>query len=85
MIGVSVDSKFSHYHWSAMDRKAGGLGGCAYPLVADITKDISKTYEVLIPDGDDAGIALRGLFIISDKGILRQKTVNDLPVRRHRH
>lgn len=82
VLGVSVDSKFAHYHFSKADRKAGGLGGCQYPLVADITKSISKDYEVLIDEGDDAGLSLRGLFIISDKGILRQKTVNDLPVGR---
>ena len=81
VLGVSVDSKFAHYHFAKADRKNGGLGGCAYPLIADITKGISKQYEVLIEDGDDAGLSLRGLFIISDKGILRQKTVNDLPVR----
>jgi len=82
VLGVSVDSKFAHYHFAKADRKNGGLGGCAYPLIADITKGISKQYEVLIEDGEDAGLSLRGLFIISDKGILRQKTVNDLPVGR---
>jgi len=82
VLGVSVDSKFAHYHFSKAERKDGGLGGCKYPLIADITKEISKMYEVLIEEGDDAGLSARGLFIISDKGILRQKTVNDLPVGR---
>mmetsp|Transcript_29095 Transcript_29095/g.92873 ORF Transcript_29095/g.92873 Transcript_29095/m.92873 type:complete len:227 (-) Transcript_29095:611-1291(-) len=59
IIGVSVDSKYSHLAWSTQPRKEGGLGGCQYPLVADITKAISKDYEVLIEEGDDAGIALR--------------------------
>jgi hypothetical protein len=49
---------------------------------ADLTKSISKDYEVLIEEGENAGVALRGLFIISPEGILRQKTVNDLPVGR---
>ncbi|MEW5306954.1 MAG: hypothetical protein WDW38_005840 [Sanguina aurantia] len=60
----------------------GGLGGCNFPLLADITKQVSRDYEVLIESGDDAGIALRGLFIVSPTGILRQITVNDLPVGR---
>ena len=77
-----MDSKFSHLAWSKMPRNKGGLGGCSYPLVADITKAISKDYGVLIEDGEDAGVALRGLFIISPEGKLRQITVNDLPVGR---
>jgi len=77
-----VDSKFSHLAWSKMPRNKGGLGGCSYPLLADITKAISKDYGVLIEEGDDAGVALRGLFIISPEGKLRQITVNDLPVGR---
>ncbi len=77
-----MDSKFSHLAWSKMPRNKGGLGGCSYPLVADITKAISKDYGVLIEEGDDAGVALRGLFIISPEGKLRQITVNDLPVGR---
>ncbi len=77
-----MDSKFSHLAWSKMPRNKGGLGGCSYPLLADITKAISKDYGVLIEEGDDAGVALRGLFIISPEGKLRQITVNDLPVGR---
>mmetsp|Transcript_22628 Transcript_22628/g.31547 ORF Transcript_22628/g.31547 Transcript_22628/m.31547 type:complete len:199 (-) Transcript_22628:151-747(-) len=82
VIGVSVDSHFSHLAWSNQPRKEGGLGGCAFPLLSDITKSISKDYEVLIEDGGDAGVSFRGLFIIDGKGNLRQKTVNDLPVGR---
>ncbi|KAG1664157.1 hypothetical protein FOA52_012238 [Chlamydomonas sp. UWO 241] len=82
VVGVSVDSHFSHLAWSKSPRNQGGLGGCQYPLVADITKSIAKDYGVLIEDGDDAGVALRGLFIISPTGILRQITINDLPVGR---
>jgi len=82
VVGCSVDSVFSHLAWINTPRKEGGLGGLQYPLLSDITKSIAKDYEVLIEDGDDAGVALRGLFIISPDGILRQKTVNDLPVGR---
>jgi len=82
VVGCSVDSHFSHLAWVNTPRNKGGLGGCSYPLLADLTKQTAKDYEVLIEDGDDAGVALRGLFIISPEGILRQKTVNDLPVGR---
>lgn len=82
VLGASVDSPFSHLAWINTPRAKGGLGGLAYPLVADLTKAIAKDYEVLIEEGDDAGVALRGLFIISPTGVLRQKTVNDLPVGR---
>eukprot|EP00955_Chlamydomonas_euryale_P050181 354470-Chlamydomonas_euryale.AAC.49 len=82
VVGVSIDSHFSHLAWSTQERKKGGLGGCGYPLVSDITKSIAKDYGVLIEEGDDAGVALRGLFIISPTGVLRQITVNDLPVGR---
>ena len=53
------------------------------PLVSDLTKQISRDYGVLIEDGDDAGVAFRGTFIISPDGTLRQITVNDLPVGRN--
>lgn len=57
----------------------GGLGELKYPLLADITKKIATDYDVLI---NDEGIALRGLYIIDPKGVVRQKTVNDLPIGR---
>ncbi|XP_055683832.1 peroxiredoxin [Lutzomyia longipalpis] len=79
VVGVSVDSHFSHLAWTNLDRKAGGLGKLHYPLLADLTKDISRDYGVLL---EQAGISLRGLFIIDPNGILRQITVNDLPVGR---
>ena len=53
------------------------------PLVSDLTKQISRDYGVLIEDGDDAGVAFRGTFIIGPDGTLRQITVNDLPVGRN--
>jgi len=80
IVGVSVDSKFTHLAWIKTAKKDGGLGGKVnYPLVADITKAISSDYGVLL---ENEGIALRGLFIIDPKGIVRQITVNDLPVGR---
>jgi len=79
VVGVSVDSHFSHLAWCNTDRKKGGLGQLKYPLLADLTKQIAADYDVLIKD---AGIALRGLFIIDPQGVIRQKTINDLPVGR---
>lgn len=79
VVGVSVDSHFSHLAWINTPRKQGGLGDLQYPLLADITKKISVDYDVLIKE---QGIALRGLFIIDPNGVIRQKTVNDLPVGR---
>ncbi|XP_003428081.1 peroxiredoxin-2 [Nasonia vitripennis] len=80
VIGVSIDSHFSHLAWLNTPKKEGGLGGdLGYPLLSDLNKKISTDYKVLIAD---QGIALRGLFIIDKEGVLRQITVNDLPVGR---
>jgi alkyl hydroperoxide reductase subunit AhpC len=76
---VSVDSEHSHLAWINTPRKQGGLGKMSIPVIADVTKSLSRDYGVLI---EEEGIALRGLFIISPEGILRQITVNDLPVGR---
>jgi len=79
VIGISTDSHFSHLAWISQPRKQGGLGGLSYPLVSDFSKNISRDYGVLI---EEAGIALRGLFIIDPTGVVRQMSVNDLPVGR---
>ncbi|KAG9392948.1 Peroxiredoxin [Carpediemonas membranifera] len=76
---VSTDSEFVHLAWRNTPRSEGGLGELAIPMIADTNHEISKQYGVLIPE---MGVAFRGLFIIDDKGILRQITVNDLPVGR---
>ena len=78
VLGVSVDSQFSHLAWIQSPRAQGGLGGLTYPLVADITKKISSDYGVLI----DGGIALRGTFLIDKQGVVRAATVHDLPLGR---
>ncbi|MBW4474096.1 MAG: peroxiredoxin [Stenomitos rutilans HA7619-LM2] len=75
VLGVSVDSEFSHLAWIQTDRKSGGVGDLNYPLVADIKKEVSSAYNVLDPD---AGIALRGLFIIDRDGIIQHSTINNL-------
>ena len=75
VLGVSVDSEFSHLAWIQADRKSGGVGDLNYPLVSDIKKEISTAYNVLDPD---AGIALRGLFIIDKDGVIQHATINNL-------
>ncbi|MBI5869161.1 MAG: peroxiredoxin [candidate division Zixibacteria bacterium] len=70
IVGASVDSVYSHKAWVASD-----LGPLKFPLFADITKDASRSYNVL---KEEAGIALRGTFIIDDKGVVRSIVVNDL-------
>jgi peroxiredoxin (alkyl hydroperoxide reductase subunit C) len=79
VIGASVDSKFSHLAWNNMARDKGGLGGVKYPLLADITKNVSRDYGVLLEGG---GVALRGLFLIDPDGVLQYQTVNNLAVGR---
>jgi len=76
---ISVDSQFSHLAWTNMPRSKGGLGDVSFPLIADLDKSIAQKYDVLL----DAGIALRGLFVIDPKGIVRHSTINDLPVGRN--
>jgi alkyl hydroperoxide reductase subunit AhpC len=80
VLGVSVDSVFTHLAWVNTDRKNGGLGEMHIPLIQDVNKKISIDYGVLHMD---SGHTLRGLFIIDPKGIVRQITMNDLPVGRN--
>jgi peroxiredoxin (alkyl hydroperoxide reductase subunit C) len=79
VIGVSVDSHFTHLAWKSTPRKQGGLGQINYPLVSDLNKNISRAYDVLAEDG----IALRGLFLIDKAGVVRHALVNDLPLGRN--
>jgi len=78
LLGVSVDSHFTHLAWRNLPRTDGGLGQIDYPLVADLNKEISKSYDVLLA----GGIALRGLFLIDKAGIVKHQVVNDLPLGR---
>ena len=80
VIGASVDSQFTHHAWAQVDRKDGGIKGVNYPLVADLSKNIARSYGVLL---EDAGIALRGLFIINKDGILKHSTINHLDLGRN--
>jgi peroxiredoxin 2/4 len=74
ILGVSVDSQYSHLAWLQTERKDGGLGNLNYPLLSDIKKEISTSYNVL----NNEGVALRGLFIIDMDGIIQHATINNL-------
>ena len=79
VLGVSVDSEFSHHAWRNTEIKNGGIGQIKYPLIADITKEIARDYGVLIDDS----VALRGTFLIDKAGVVRHATLNDLPLGRN--
>lgn len=79
VLGVSIDSQFSHLAWLNTPRSEGGIKGVTYPVIADIHKTISRDYDVLIPE---AGIALRGTFLIDKNGVVQQQTINNLPLGR---
>jgi len=79
VIGISVDSQFSHFAWRETPVEKGGIGRINFPLVADLTKNIARDYDVLLNDA----VALRGSFLIDDKGIVRHAVINDLPLGRN--
>ncbi len=92
VIGCSTDSEFCHWAWLQTPRNNGGIQGVTYPLVADINKTISESYNVLAGDYhyDEDGkvtvtgelVAYRGLFLIDLEGIVRHQVVNDMPLGR---
>jgi peroxiredoxin (alkyl hydroperoxide reductase subunit C) len=79
VVGVSVDSQFSHFAWRETPVNKGGIGRINFPLVADLTKNIARDYDVLLGDA----VALRGSFLIDANGIVRHAVVNDLPLGRN--
>jgi len=79
VIGVSVDSQFTHFAWKSTKVEDGGIGQIRYPLVADLNKSIAKDYGILF----DESVALRGLFLIDKEGIVRHSVINDLPLGRN--
>ena len=95
VIGCSIDSHFTHLAWSNTPVEQGGIGKVSYPLVADLNKTISAKYDVLVGgktftdrDGKEhfelgGAVALRGSFLIDEKGIVRHQLVNDLPLGRN--
>ncbi len=98
LIGASVDSKYSHWAWLNTPKEKGGIMGVKYPLIADLSKTISKNYDVLAGDYEydvdeethsevmkfnGNPLAYRGLFLIDKSGIVRHQLVNDLPLGRN--
>jgi len=79
VLGVSVDSHYTHLAWKNTPRDQGGIGPIKYPLIADLNKQISNDYGVLL---EQEGVALRGLFLIDQEGKVRQARVNDVPIGR---
>ncbi len=79
VIGVSVDSKFTHLAWKNTAIENGGIGNIQYPLVQDLDKEIAKSYGILL----NSTVALRGLFLIDPTGKVRHCVINDLPLGRN--
>ena len=79
VLGVSIDSHHVHRAWRNTKVEDGGIGNIAYPLVADVSKDIARSYGVLLEEG----MALRGTFLIDRSGIVRHSTINDLGLGRN--
>jgi peroxiredoxin (alkyl hydroperoxide reductase subunit C) len=79
VIGVSVDSHFTHYAWKHTPVEKGGIGNIQFPMVSDLTKSISRDYDVL----KDGALAYRGTFLIDTKGMVRHQVINDLPLGRN--
>lgn len=78
VVGVSIDSQFSHFAWKNTKPENGGIGDIQFPLVADLSKNIARDYGVLF----GGEVALRGLFLIDKEGIVRHCVINDLPLGR---
>lgn len=78
LVGASIDSHFTHLAWQKTPQKEGGLGPIKFPMIADLSKQISNDYGVL----NEGGVAFRGLFLIDKEGVVRHMVINDLPLGR---
>ena len=79
IIGVSIDSKFTHHAWTNTSLEDGGVGNISFPLVSDLSKSISKSYDTLLNDS----VSVRGTIIIDKEGIIRHYSLNDLALGRN--
>ncbi len=79
VVGVSIDSQFTHFAWKNTEIKAGGIGDVQFPIVADVTHEITQAYGVEHPDG----VAMRASFLIDKDGIVQHQVVNNLPLGRN--
>ena len=80
VVGVSIDSQFTHNAWRNTPTENGGIGAVKYALAADVRHDIAKAYGIEHPE---AGVALRASFLIDKNGVVRHQVVNDLPLGRN--
>lgn len=80
VIGVSIDSQFTHLAWKNTPVDKGGIGQVQYPLIADVKHEICRAYDV---EFGAAGVAFRGSFLIDKNGVVRHQVVNDLPLGRN--
>lgn len=80
LIGVSIDSQFTHFAWRNTPVDKGGIGQVGFPMVADVQHEISRAYGIEHPQ---AGVAFRASFLIDKEGLVRHQTVNDLPLGRN--
>ncbi|WP_241607185.1 peroxiredoxin C [Rosenbergiella australiborealis] len=80
VVGVSFDSEFVHNAWRNTPIENGGIGNVQYAMVADIKREIQQAYGIEHPE---AGVALRGSFLIDKEGVVRHQVVNDLPLGRN--
>ena len=78
VVGVSIDSQFSHFAWRETPVEKGGIGRVQFPLVADVKHEITKAYGIEHP----AGVALRGSFLIDKAGVVQAQIINNLPLGR---
>jgi len=79
LLGISVDSIYTHLAWKNTPVEQGGIGPIQFPLLSDLSKSISADYGVLLEDG----VSLRGLFLIDRDGVVRHQLINDLPLGRN--
>lgn len=79
VVACSVDSPYCHHAWLHTPKNKGGIQGITYPIVSDLSKNISRDYDVLL---EKEGIAFRGLFLIDCNGMVRHQVINDLPLGR---
>jgi peroxiredoxin (alkyl hydroperoxide reductase subunit C) len=79
VVGISIDSQYTHFAWRETEVKAGGIGKVNFPIVADITHEITRAYGVEHPDG----VAMRASFLIDKEGIVQHQVVNNLPLGRN--
>lgn len=79
VVGISIDSQYTHFAWRETEVKAGGIGSVDFPIVADITHEITRAYGIEHPDG----VAMRASFLIDKEGIVQHQVINNLPLGRN--